>query len=377
MTNENDASARSFLQLSSSNLFFALSALLSAGAAALAVHHPTPVDGALPLLAIAVTLFARLSYPAVMLGVPLLIVAEMAIPDEHLRLMAFGGVLAAAIGAAVSRAVARPGRVARGDGDDDGAGREDAGAPLLAVTALVLLRWIPLEDVLVWRELFLLVIAAATVVVLGRTPFGVAVAVITALVTPAVPLRTLALPVIVLFAAAVARTFGLPRLRLTWPSAVVLAFLLLFFAWSGVVARACPYFLRRVAQPVYRTPVAQALAPNRSATYVVPDGATMLVVSGANVARFRRGATLGRVQPGNLVVRIGDAADWGYLRRDHWYAAHNPLPRDPAGRLRGYGYTAWVDGAGRIPLPRGARTIQVTADAALPADASLQVEGFE
>jgi hypothetical protein len=36
-----------------------------------------------------------------------------------------------------------------------------------------------------------------------------------------------------------------------------------------------------------------------------------------------------------------------------------------------------VDGAGRIALPPNARTIRVVADAALPAGASLQVEGFE
>jgi len=69
------------------------------------------------------------------------------------------------------------------------------------------------------------------------------------------------------------------------------------------------------------------------------------------------------------------------MRRDAFYGSHNPLPRDPAGKVRGYGYLAWVDGAGRVPLPRlpanGIRTIRVTADAHLPANASLQVEGFE
>ena len=76
-------------------------------------------------------------------------------------------------------------------------------------------------------------------------------------------------------------------------------------------------------------------------------------------------------------MRIGDIADWGYMRRDAWNHAHNPLPRQPVGRVRDYGYAAWVDGAGRIPLPKGARTIRVTADASLPPGASLQVEGFE
>jgi hypothetical protein len=76
-------------------------------------------------------------------------------------------------------------------------------------------------------------------------------------------------------------------------------------------------------------------------------------------------------------VRIGDVSDWGYIRREAWHKAHNPLPSDSAGKLRDYGYDAWVDGAGRIALPRGARRIRVTADGALPAHAKLQVEGFE
>jgi hypothetical protein len=86
---------------------------------------------------------------------------------------------------------------------------------------------------------------------------------------------------------------------------------------------------------------------------------------------------LGRIEPGGRIVRIGDAADWGYMRREQFYGARNPLPRDAAGKIRGYGYAAWVDGAGRIPLPPNARTIRVTADASLPADAALQVESFE
>jgi hypothetical protein len=241
----------------------------------------------------------------------------------------------------------------------------------------VLLRWLPLENVQYGRELALLAFAAAIVFVLGRTPFAVAVAVIVSLVTTAVPLRTLALPLAVLILAAVARTFGLPALRLTWPSTVVLAFVMLFFPWSGIVARAFPYFLRQAGPEKPRHVIRQALTPGSGETYDVPEGATHLIVSGANVAHFRRGTILGRIEPGPTDVRIGDAADWGYLRREAWHKAHNPLPGNPAGEIRDYGYEAWIDGAGRIPLPRGARTIRVTADGALPGNASLQVEGFE
>ena len=349
------------------NLRWIAAAALSAYACQLAVHHTTPIDAALPLLALAVTLCAWLSYPAVMTGVPLLLLAEIASADESLRLLTFGAVIAAALAIAIGApAASRPVR------------RLPAGPFLVTVAAILILRWIPLRDVLVVRELFLLAISCATVAVLGRTPFAVAIAVITALVTPALPMRTHVVPVIVFAIAAVARFVGLPRLQLAWPSTMAVAFVMLFFPWSGIVARAFPYFLLRQAQPErHRTIVAQALAPTRSETYRVPEGATQLIVSGANVAHLRRGALLGRIQPGNIPVRIGDCADWGYLRRDAWYRAHNPLPRDSAGKVRDYGYSAWVDGAGRVPLPRGARTIRVTADAKLPADASLQVEGFE
>lgn len=357
------------------NLRWIAAAALSAYAGYLAVHHATPIDAALPLLIVAVTFFAWLSYPAVMLGVPMLIVAEIAIADEHLRLLLFGVIVAAAAGVAVARresGVAMPSR------------RDDSGTPdtssrniVLAVVCIVILRWIPIGEVLFGREIFLILISMATVAVLGRTPFAVTVAVVTALVTPAIPMRTHIVPVIVFALAALARFFGMPRVKLTWPSTVVLAYVMLFFPWSGIVARAFPYFLRVATPERHRTLVAHALAPSRSEVYAVPDGATHLVVSGANVAHMRRGAILGRLDPGHRAVRIGDGADWGYLRRGAWYRAHNPLPRDSAGKIRDYGYSAWVDGAGRIPLPRGARTIRVTADAKLPADASLQVEGFE
>jgi hypothetical protein len=185
------------------------------------------------------------------------------------------------------------------------------------------------------------------------------------------------LPLVVLFASVLARAFGMPRLALVWPSSVVLAFVMLFFAWSGIVARAFPYFLRPATPEAHRTVWREALPPSRSATYEVPDGARAIVVSGANVAHLRRGTLVGRIEPGGIDVRIGDVADWGYMRRDQIYDARNPLPSVSAGKIRDYGYASWVDGAGRVLLPRGARVIRVTAAADLPANASLQVEGFE
>lgn len=380
-----------------------LTAAIAAYACVLAVHHATPIDRALPLLAVAVTLCAAVSYSPVLLGALLLIAAEIAIVDETMRLLAFGAVVAAAVGVAMSgRATLRrmpregqpnstsspevevfsrgerivaPRAAERGEG-----GRRAGDGPAtvtITILTIVLLRWIPFDNVQLGRELFLLAVCAAIVRVLGRTPFAMMIAVVTALATPAIPLRTLALPLIVLVMAVFARLFGIARVRLVWPSTIVVAFALLFFAWSGVVARAFPFFVRAAAPAVPRHPVAAALAPGESMTLDVPEHATSLIVSGANVAHFRRGTILGRIEPGPLEVRIGDAADWGALRREIAYGARNPLPRDPAGKIRDYGYRAWLDGAGRVPLPRGARTIRVTGDPSLPANASLQVEGFE
>jgi hypothetical protein len=355
-------------------------AAIAAIACQLAIQYATPIDRALPFLAVMVTLVAAVSYPSLMIGVPLLVLAEIAIPDEGMRLLAFGVSLAAVWSAGVSPADA--GGVPRRHPDDPmrRGGSEtlpasagvDAGVPLAAI---LVLRWIPFSEVHVGRELFLLVIAAVIVLVLDRTPFAVAIAVVAVLITPAIPLRTLLLPIAVLFIAIMAKVFGMPKVKLVWPSTIVLAFVMMFFAWSGVVARAFPYFLQRARPEVARFTVAQALTPRASLALDVPEGAGSLIVSGANVAHLPRGTVLGAV--GARTLRIGDAADWGYLRREYFYGSRNPLPRDPAGKLRGYGYAAWVDGAGRIALAPKARTIVVTADAALPPGASLQVEGFE
>lgn len=332
-----------------------LTAAIAAFACQLAVHHATPIDRALPFVAVIVTLVAVLSYRELMLGVPLLVVAEIAIPDERMRLIAFGAVVAAVFAIAL---------------------REKERAWLLALPAILLLRWIPFSEVHIGRELFLLAIAAAIVLVLDRTPFAIVLAVSVVLITPAIPLRTLLVPIAVLVVAILAKIFGMPKLTLAWPSTVVLAFVMLFFAWSGVVARAFPFFLQRAKPQLPLYAVTQAIGANETLILDVPEGKTSLIVSGANVARLPRGTALGTIEPGGRIVRIGDAADWGSLRRDHFYRTHNPLPRDPAGKVREYGYAAWIDGAGRVPLPR-ASVIRVTADAALPKGAAMQVEGFE
>jgi hypothetical protein len=244
---------------------------------------------------------------------------------------------------------------------------------IIAGCAILLLRWIPFPGQFV-REFVLLAFCLAIVAILRSTPFALLIGVTTALVTPAVPLRTMLLPVIVLIVAALVRR-AMPRL--TVPALALVAAIVVFFPWSGIVARATPYFFETRQPATERHHVNQALAASRSLVIDVPEGAQSLIVSGANVPGMMRGTPLGRMEPGGVDIRIGDAADWGYMRRESFYAARNPLPRDPAGQVRGYGYSAWVDGAGRVPLPRDAKTIRVTGDSRLPAGASLQVEAFE
>lgn len=343
----------------------------SAWAGHLAVQFSTPVDLALPLLC---ALIAAVGFrDATLLGVPLLILAENVFFDERTRLLAMGMIVAAVFAlrtAGVSPAVPRAPRLRWLDAGDSSL----ASMPVVAL--ILLLRWIPFPEFWI-REIVLIAFAIAICETLHRTPFATVVAVLTALATPAIPLRTFALPLAVFVVALLARFFHAPKLAWKWPSAIVIAFVTLFFPWSGIMARAFPFFLRPVQNEHPRLTLNYALGAGTKTAIEVPRDATALIVSGANVAKLRRGALLGRIEPGGIDVRIGDAADWGYMRRDHFYGSRNPLPRDVAGRIRGWGYDAWIDGAGRIALPQGARTITVIGDASLPAGATLQVEAFE
>lgn len=329
-------------------------------------QHTTPIDVALPLLCGVLATVALSSHVALTLAVPLVILAENVFFDELTRLMTLGVVVGATFAIGVIFLARRPAdEVPR------------ALAAVLTIGALVLLRWIPFSEILLLRELVLIALCVAVAEILGRTPLAVVVAVAVGLFTPAYPLRTLAVPLCLLVVAVIARLFGAPRLRLTWASAMTLGFGMLFFAWSGVLARSTPFVLQRAKPGLPRHTVNYALPANETREIEVPDTATALIVSGANVARLRSGALLGTLEPGGRTIHIRDAADWGAMRRDTWYQSRNRFPRDSAGRVRGYGYTAWLDGAGRIPLPPGARSIRVTADPSLPPGASLQIEAFE
>lgn len=336
-----------------------VAAVISAAAASLSVRHATPIDAALPFIVVVVTFVAWGGRSWTQVAVPFLVIVELTTPDEPLRLMLFGAALSVVFVAALVRAELRI-----------------VEACTIAVAAILLLRWIPFGNVILTRELLLVAIGIAIVTALRGTPFAVAVAVLAVFVTPAVPLRTFVLAGGVLLAALLTRVYAARRVNLPIPAAAVVALTMLPFAWSGVVARAPRYFFARPAAAP-RTAIQVALPPGQSLVLDVPADARSLIVSGANVAHLAAGTTLGRIMPGNVPIRIGDAADWGYMRREQFYASYNALPRHPAGSLRGYGYAAWADGAGRVALPPGAKTIEITADPTIPSDASLQVEGFE
>ena len=319
-----------------------LTAAIAAYACQLAVHHATPIDRALPFVALAVTLVAALSYPSLMLAVPLLIVAEIGIPDEGMRLLAFGAVVAGVFAMGVGGR-----QSAVGSGTVSGVGSllptADRRPPTLsrpptvfiALVAILLLRWIPLADVRLGREIVSArrrgvdrsrarsdavrgggggdrgahhagdpvadVAAAGGGVVRGGAgeDFRDAAALADLAVDGGVGVRD-----------ALLRLERGGRARVSVLSAAA----------------------RKPEVPRSRS-MAQAVRANGEVTLDVPDGATSLIVSGANVARLTRGAPLGRIEPGGRMVRIGDASDWGALRREYFYGMRNPLPRDPAGQF--------------------------------------------
>jgi hypothetical protein len=128
-----------------------------------------------------------------------------------------------------------------------------------------------------------------------------------------------------------------------------------------------------------------ALAPGASFRFEGQAPAAV-IVSGANIAHLRSGTLLGQMavvdrrgRETKRDITVGDASDWGFLRQRLYFYSHNPLPRDPRGRLIGYGYDAFVTGGGRVaigPAARGA-TARITAAASLPRTARLQIDALE
>jgi hypothetical protein len=380
---------------------YAISALLSAAALFAVSRGGTPIDHALPFLGVVIVFLAWRCCAAIEICVPLLVIASLCIADERTRLLAFGVIVAAAFAAAVPRRFV------------------DAAGVMLA--AVLVLRWIPFSNVEVFRELIVLAGAFAVLCggqallpVLGRGGAPIVAAVAVALVTPTHPGKALLYPFVVaaivfvarsvpaaagvtialLAAAHFARPVHVPlfiaaavavampllaRFRVALPAYVAAIALFVLWPWSGLVARALPNFFRAVPPPENATAIGAALAASQSIEVPVPPGAktAVVVASGANVARLKAGRIIGTVDA--LPIRIGDVADFGFLRREQFFAARNPLPALPVDDVRGYGQAAFLYGAGRVIVPRPPATLRIAAAPDLPADARLQVEsvGFE
>jgi len=288
----------------------------------------------------------------ILFAIPLLVACAICFPDTHMRLLGYGIVVAEAFCGAFWAI-------------EEWTFANCAG---LTLVGIALLRWIARERVEVWREIVIVAGALLIVAMMKKSHLAVAIALAAAFLTPGIPTRTLLIPF------AVATIASVVRVELVVVPAFVTAAMLILFPWSGVAARGPLYLLR--ATPAERlAPLNFALRPGQSIDIDVPNDAKSIAVSAANGFRLKRDQVAGTLDGRPLTMH--DLADWGYMRREQWWRSSNRLPRVPAGIIRGYGYDAWVDGAGRIPLPPHATRIRVAADPHLPAGARLQVEAFE
>jgi hypothetical protein len=84
--------------LSVKHLQWIISAAVSAFACHFAVYHTTPIDRALPVLALVIVFVAwAFDAPAALVAVPALILAEIGVADETVRLVVFGMIVSAGL----------------------------------------------------------------------------------------------------------------------------------------------------------------------------------------------------------------------------------------------------------------------------------------
>ena len=414
----------------------------------------TPIDVHLPLivaLVIALVLICAWTArgtrwaAAVQCAVPLLIVAMMTLADERTRLLAYGVIVALAYGAAVIAVYASP----ASESPKAMERRRPAGwlggvtPPEIALTVvgIVLLRWIPLHDLRIVRELVVLVGSLALFFAMprrrdaagpaGGTPAFLIAVLVVAVATPAragmmtfVPfalallvmglrslgvsastgsrnLASLAVAAILLLCACFARyslatvyvaaavVFLVPlidRVRPLSYAAAVAVFAL--WPWSGIVARALP-IARNYTPPVGEVQtISHALAASESLPVSVPPHVREAIVTtyGGYIERLRAGHVVGAIeatdQHGRVTVRpirIGDTADFGFMRREQFFASRNSLPRFSPGEIRDYGANAWVVGAGRTTVSCASDivSLRVVAAGDLHAQSRLAVDSVE
>jgi hypothetical protein len=405
----------------------------------------TPIDAHLPLVIALVLVCAWVSRgtrwaAAVTCAIPLLIVAMMTLADERTRLLAYGAIVSVAYGAAAMATERR-----RPAGWPGGVSPPEIA---LTIVGIILLRWIPLHDLRIVRELVVmagsiallfamrrrdaagpaggtpafliavLAVAVATPVraglmtflpfamallvlgfrglgvaqsrggVIGATarPRNLATAVVGAALLLCAYFARYSLATVYVAAAIVFLVPLIDRVRPLSYAAAVAVFAL--WPWSGIVARALPV-VRNYTPPAGEIQlVPRALAAGESLPIAVPSHVRQATVtmSGGHFERFRAGRVIGAIeatdQRGRVTVRpilIGDIADYGFLRREQFFASRNPLPRYSPGEIRDYGANAWVVGAGRVTIVCASdiAALRVVAAANLHSESSLQVDSVE
>jgi hypothetical protein len=323
------------------------------------VPHATPIDLALPWIALIVTLIAWLGdSSAVLCAVPLLAGCAISIPDVRTRLIGYGVIVAIAFCGAVLNVKELTFPRAAG----------------FAIAGTALIRWIAREHFAFLREAMLLLFVIAIVAVAKRSAFAIALAMAAALYTPAIPLRTLAIPIAFLIVAAMARPLSTRHSALSTLALLFIAIVLTLFAYSGILART-PRWFRYGKPATSRVNLYRAMKPGETVDFDVPPDVNALILSLSNGVKLEQHAIAGRLDDREL--HAGDLADWGFARREEWWLSTNHLPRRAAGLVRAYGYDGWVDGAVRFALPPNARTVRVSVDRRLPPNTLLQVEAFE
>jgi hypothetical protein len=385
----------------------------------------TPIDGSLPLVIGLVLVCAWVARgtrwaAVVQCAVPLLIAVMMTIANERARLLAYGVIAAAAFAMALASTERR-----RPAGWPGGVPPPNV---VLAVAAIVLLRWIPFRDVHVIKELVILAGSVVLVFAIRRPkaaepasekPAFLAVLAV-AVVTPIPPGKMALLPFAVALLAfatrrvpqlavagvflicaffaryslatvyvAIAIVFLVPLIERVKPLAYATAFVIFaLWPWSGIIARGLP--LVRNYDPVAGETrnVAQALAPSEAVPIPVGPHVRHVVVtmSGAQMARLRAGRIVGTIDAFDVrgahttrPIRIGEVADFGFMRREQFFASRNPLPRFSPGEIRDYGASAWLWGAGRTAIATTAdmASLRVVGAPDLPAQAHLQIDSVE
>ena len=380
-------------------------AVLSAIACRAVAIYDTPIDRALPFIAVLLVICGWVSQSiSAELGVLLLVASAIFLPAERTRLLAYGLIAAAAFAVSVC-GPASAGRL------------KPTPTLLLTIVGTLLLRWVPFRDVVIWREVIVILGALAVLIALnagegaGAPPLNVIAALGVALVTPVFPGRAMLFPFLLAVVLVVAQAIlpvlsiaflaaayldrysdaalwivGAIALALPWiarlrvPAYAVAVALFALWPWSGLVARAFPRFLYATPGSPRQQMIGLALAAGESVSVGVPRvQSVILTASGANTSRMAVGRVVGRIDIGNAHrdLRIGDVADFGFLRREQFFRSRNAPPRWPTTDIRGYGQTAWMHGAGRVTLPGSGRSMRITAARDLPAGARLQIESVD